>query len=362
MRNRDSYPDDYEEVFNLILSLVEQVRSDFNESKQISAEEMNDYFSRLSRGSLGEYEFTRRMAYDSIPVARIAALPILWQKYAQPVTPDFIVRIDGKSICVEVKDCHWRKYINTLEIKKSSLDNCRKFRDFMGLDRACVGIKRFEKWYLIDIEDYLKHATIVNNYSCMNYKVPIKDILNKNLLNEELVVFDTGNRYKASQFDAYPPKNSKPEGVIYKWIRIEPNSSHIKLYYGYDKTKNRVFEATQKEIIQIIYKTIEKNLRDLLSKGYEFNDVKYVEDMLPTKFSITDKLRDKYKKNEVDSHFNTLKDVICCGNNEEVRYYFSRIYSVLFCKYEKILISKGLNIHVMKDLIKNMNVFKDTFK
>ena len=360
MHNQDSYPDDYEEVFNLILSLVEQVRSDVNKNKQISAEELEEYFTRLSKGTIGEYEFTRRMAYESFPVIRIAALPILWQKYKQPVTPDFIVRLDGKSICVEVKNYDWRTYIHKLKIKKSSLENCRKFRDFMKLDAACVGIKRFEKWYLIDIEEYMKHAKLVNNH----YEVTIKDVLDKNLLNEELVVFNTGNQADYSKHEIYPPPDSSIGGIIYKDIKIDKSSNEIILYGGNDKTRSELsYVDIQKDIIHIIYETIEKNIRGVFSLGYDFWDIKYIEDMLPTKFSITDKLRDRYYKGQVEPHFNTLtQSAIYCGNNEEVRYYLRRIADVLHYKYEKILKTKGMNFNTMKDLIRMTNDFKKSFK
>ena len=107
----EKYPSDYEDVFNLILSLVEQVRSDIKDNTPIVAEELEDYFHRLSKGTIGEYEFMRRVAFENYPILKIAAFPILWKRFGQPIAPDFLVLIKRKLSCVEVKNYHWKVLI-----------------------------------------------------------------------------------------------------------------------------------------------------------------------------------------------------------------------------------------------------------
>lgn len=358
VQKKDSYPADYEEVFNLILSLIEQVRSDVKKEQPVSANELENYFMRLSKGTVGEYEFTRRMAFEDYPIIRIAAFPMLWMKYKQPVTPDFIAKIDNKLACIEVKNEVWKKFTKELIIKKNSLENCEKFKTFMGLDISCIAIKRFEKWYLLDTENYKKHAILKGN----NYSAPIEKVCDENLLDEKLIVFDTGNQSRSVYS---PPTNSKKEGVFYKNIKYSEDSKNIKLRYGHFKNQKELdFEGDQKEIIGIIFETIEKNFRNVLSNGYEHKDIDLIEDILPTKFSITDKLRDKYKIEEVDSKFNTLSQsgVIFIEDNKKTKYYLYRIACIIWHKYKEILKSQGIDFSEMKKLIPKLDEFRKTFK
>ncbi len=356
---KDTYPTDYEEVFNLILSLIEQVRSDVNKERQISADELESYFHRLARGTVGEYEFTRRMAFESYPVIRVAAFPMLWLKYEQPVTPDFISRIKNKLACIEVKNYFWSTYLKELVIRKNSLENCKKFKEFMKLDIACIAIKRFEKWYLIDIEDYLKEAKLEDNY----YKAPIGRVLDKNLLNEDLIVFDTGNQMDYSKLGFKPPENSKEKGIYYKEIKVNEDTKEIRVKYGdHNSTEELIFEGYQKEVVEIIFHIIEKNLRNIYSSGFEFNDIEFIEDILPTRFSVADKLRDKFQRKDVEAIFNTLsKSVIFIGNNKETTYYLYRIASIIWHKYKELLETQNIDFKEIKDLLPKLYKFRRTF-
>lgn len=359
MTEKNQYPSQYEDVFNLILSLIEQVRSDVNKKEPVSPSQLEKYFHRLARGTIGEYEFTRRMAFENYPVIRIAAFPVLWIKYSQPVTPDFIVRIDNKLACVEVKNYIWQTYTKELVIKKVSLENCKKFRDFMKLDLSCIAIRRFEKWYLIDTDEYLKHAKEVRGY----YRAPINEVLDKNLLNEDLVVFNMGNQSDSAKERYNPPDNSTDKGVYYKGIKVNKELKELKVKYGNTMESEALqFEGNQKEVIEIIYETIEKNLRDIFSNGLEFDDIEFIEDILPTRFAITDKLRDKFKIQDVVAIFNTLtKTVVYIGKNEDTTYYLYRIACIIYHKYQQLLETQNIDFKEMKKLMPKLNDFRRTF-
>jgi len=336
----DRYPSEYEEVFTLILSLVEQVKSDISKGTHVSSDDLENYFERLSKGTLGEYEFTRRMAFEGFPVVKIAAFPILWRDYAQPVPADFIVRIGGKTACVEVKNYTWKTYLKNLVIKKSSVDNCLKFKQHLNLDAACVGIKRFGSWYLLDITDFYKFATLTGNGKWL--AVPVDIIKNKNLLNEEHVIFDVGNEQIQPM---KPPPDSRREGIYYKGIKYYPFQPKITFKYGTrEKNEENVHEGLQAEILGTLYLMIEERFKDLFSSGYEYNDVVAPIDLIPTKFAITDRLRDKNLKHEVDSTFNTLKrSAIMIGKEIDTIYYLKRIAGIIFHKYDQLLKERGFD-------------------
>lgn len=73
------YPSDYEDVFQLILNLVQETKREGNSNKRITANDLEGYFHRLSMGSLGEYEFMRRMAFYGFygPTTTSQSLPTL---------------------------------------------------------------------------------------------------------------------------------------------------------------------------------------------------------------------------------------------------------------------------------------------
>ena len=101
------------------------------------------------------------------------------------------------------------------------------------------------------------------------------------------------------------------------------------------------------------------------SSGYEFDDINYIEDSFPTRFSITDRLKDKYKLHDVEGIFNKLEtDVILIGDNNTVRYYAYCIGAMIYRKWEKKLEASKIpfDIKEVKTIIKELENFRRAFE
>ncbi|NHI92800.1 MAG: hypothetical protein EAX96_09895 [Candidatus Lokiarchaeota archaeon] len=373
MMKRFNSPFEYEEVFNLILSLVKQVKGDIESNKQVSSLELENYFYRLTKGSLGENEFIRRMAFDEIPVYRLAALPILWKQTSineQLIAPDFIIKLKEKIACVEVKNYDWQAMTKKLKIDKKSFERCRKFKESLKFNMACIAIKRLQKWYLLDIDMIQIEDT--GPY----YQILIEDANKCNLLNEDLVVFDTGNYYSTKYMKEHkilPPKESKKEGIIYtslyknkKIVINKELRKPIKIRYGTNfQSKIQDYNYPENSVILIIHEIIEENFRKIFSNGFQYDKIHLIEDCLPTKFTVTDRLRGKSLHKDVEGIFNRLEnDILYIGRNDNTRYYAYCIAVIIWKNYSDKL--KKLNVKSsIKDvgtIIKDVEQFKKVFK
>src|SRR4030043_1503338 len=132
----------YDEVFSLILSLVEQVSKDKGEG-YLTSDTLDDYFKRLTKRTLGEYEFARRMAFEHVNLVRLAPYPILREKFKQPITMDFLMYFNGKKAWVDVKCYDMTLLKNKIIIHKHLVDDLITFKTQFGLDAAYLGIKRY---------------------------------------------------------------------------------------------------------------------------------------------------------------------------------------------------------------------------
>ena len=374
MREKNA-PFEYEEVVKLILSLVKQVKGDFKPTLHVSSAELMDYFYRLTRGSFGEDEFSRRMAFDKIPVIRLAALPALWRLRGgnqQFISPDFIIRIDNQLASVEVKNYKWESLIEDLNISRDTYQRCQKFKYLWKLDKSCIALKRFQKWYLLDLEQ------VKTEVLRKKIKISFKDANKNNLIVEDLVVFICGGEYTTNYTKTHyktPLKEIKKTGIWYKdlysinrlEIKDEPKKNPIHLSYGTGKTNSKMHQFNYPEnlIILLIHEIIEEGFREIFSKGFEFDSLNYTEDLLPTKFSIADRLRENEEIKDITGIFNRLEnDLLIIGDNLSTHDYAHRIASIIWRKYEKRLEKLGIKTK-MKDIkliIKELERLKRVFR
>jgi Holliday junction resolvase len=365
------YPSDYEDIFQLILNLVEEVKREGNSDRRITADELESYFHRLTMGSLGEYEFMRRMAFSGHPVMRIAALPVLWREYSQPVSPDFIVGIGQEKVCVEVKNYKWDNNTSGVVIPKRSADNCLQFKNFFNYDRACLAVKRFERWYLLDLEKVEKAACYDNSYL-----ISYEQMSHADMLNESGVIFQlwTPTKYqKAASRYAPIPDGFTNEGILYSDIRLE-SQDYIRLRFcsgsGDSLPRDedclvRQYKSTQMEIINIVYQTIESNLKEVYSCGYDWQAAfdMNIEDVIPSVFSIHDRLRSEVSADELQGDIDTLASsgIMFNAGRKDCLFYLYRIATRLYTELSEHLQKDGLTFKDIMAYMKAVHSFKKVF-
>ena len=144
----------YEEVFSLILSLVQQLQED-SQSGAPRPDKVEDYFQRLTKWALGEYEFARRLAFEGIDTIRLAPYTVLMSYFHQKAPEDFIFFHQGKSACVDVKYYDPLKMLRRIEIPERYVSQVIDFKNRFGLDEAFLAFKRFERWYLLEAKEVL---------------------------------------------------------------------------------------------------------------------------------------------------------------------------------------------------------------
>jgi len=327
----DKYPSDYQEIFDLIISL----------KKNTNQKELENYFYRLTKGSLGEFEFLKRIAFENIPIIKINTQSVLWKNYNFETTPDFIINYKNKLCAVEVKNYnkfHLNKFFK-IEIK--SLDSLLKFKKQFNLNKSLLGIKRFEKWYLLDAIEFKKKA--IKNKE--NYIVPIEKIANDNLLKEEQYIFNLGSENNT--------------GVFFKKLikDIESNSKRLVVFVGNKiSTKEINYLGNKKKIIKIMTSIINKNIKEIIYNAYNINDIKFYEDILPTKFSISNKIG-IYKNNEIYKELNELinNKII---KNKNFDNDLKRIADINWYNYMKEFKKHNIEFKDMKQIINKVNTFK----
>lgn len=359
------YPSDYEDVFQLILNLVQETKSEGDPSKRITAADLEGYFHRLSMGSLGEYEFMRRMAFYGHPVMRVAAMPILWTDYAQPVSPDFITVFKNEKICVEVKNYKWDSNPNGFVVPKRSVDNCIQFKNFFRYDRACLAVKRFERWYMLDLKKVKKKS----HYG--NYLIEYAEMSKADLLDEAGIIFQiwsTENNQKAAAKYAPIPDCFNNKGILYPEIRLDNTNDFTRLrhcngdgksYPREEECEVRQYRSTQKEIIAIVYETIESNIREVYSCGHDWQAAirMNIEDIIPSVFSIHDRMRDEVSADELQVDINTLvsNEVLYNATRKNCLFYLYRIAAKLYNELSEQLEKDGLTF---KDIMAYMEAVR----
>ncbi|MDC0335909.1 hypothetical protein OAN24_03305 [Pseudodesulfovibrio sp.] len=366
-----SYPSDYEDVFQLIMNLVEEVKQDVNSKRHITAGELENYFHRLTLGTLGEYEFTRRMASHGHPVMRIAALPVLWKEYSQPVSPDFIVDFENEKICVEVKNYKWDRHQDGLIIPKRSVHNCGKFKKFFNFDKACLAVKRFERWYMFDLESVVK-----KDHQSDSYLIEYSEMSKSDMLNEQGIILqlwsNSKNQETATRYAPLPDK-FRNEGIIYHGIYPNESQDFIRLKYcssdgehtpSSDDCETRQCRGTQMDIVKIVYQAIESNLKEVYSCGYDWQYAveMNIEDIIPSVFSIHDRLRGGVSIEVLETDIDMLASsgIMYKSARKNCLFYLYRIASKLHNDLNERLQKDDLNF---KDIMKYMQAvrsFKNT--
>jgi len=327
----------YEEVFSLILSMTQQFLED-RDSGLLDTETTENYFSRLTKLALGEYEFARRMAFEGIPVVRLAPYKTIIDIYRQRPPEDFIFEYEGKTCCVDVKYYNSLIMQNKIILKKRYVDNVKKFCDTFALDEAYIAIKRFERWYMlkaVDIEDLPK----VNG--C--YEIDINWARNNHeVLDEQHCIFNLGSGRPIPIFEEdkkveiiNPPESVDRLGVYYGSIEINEDDGKFAFTYKENKVEETGIRAG---FLTNLYHRIDKNFRTILSEGiYQLDDINGFEDLCPTVFSLIDNIRPFIKDikdniTDKDAAFSRcitpLSDAkyLIIGDYSDVRYFFYRLW------------------------------------
>lgn len=366
------YPSDYEDIFQLILNLVEEVKREGNSERRITADELESYFHRLTMGSLGEYEFMRRMAFFGHPVMRIAALPVLWREYSQPVSPDFIVGIGQEKVCVEVKNYKWDNSTSGVIIPKRSADNCVRFKNFFKYDRACLAVKRFERWYLLDLEKVEKVSCFDNSYL-----ISYEQMSQADMLNESGVIFrlwTPAQSQEAAAKYAPLPEGFTNEGVLYSDLSREEHQDRICLRFcsgngdsrpNGDNCQAREVDGIQLEIIKIVFGAIESNLKEVYSCGYDWQAAfdMNIEDVIPSVFSIHDRLHGEVSADELQGNIDTLASsgIMFNAGRTDCLFYLYRFATKLYKELSEHLQKDGLTFKDIMAYMKAVHSFKKVF-
>jgi len=366
-----NYPSDYENTFQLILNLVEDFKREGDSDRRITADELENYFHRLTMGSLGEYEFMRRMAFYGHPVMRIAALPVLWREYSQPVSPDFIVGIGQEKACVEVKNYKWDNSAEGALVPQRSVDNCIKFKSYFNFDRACLAIKRFERWYLLDLESIEKKPHFDS------YLISYAEMSKSDMLNESGVIFrlwTPPQSQEAAAKYAPLPEGFTNDGVLYSDLSREDPQDRSRLRFctgngdsrpNDENCQAREFEGTQLEIINIVFQAIESNLKEVYSCGYDWQAAftMNIEDVIPSVFSIHDRLRGEISADALQGHIDTLASsgVLFNAGRTDCLFYLYRIATRLYTELSEHLQKDGLTFKEIMAYMRAVSSFKKAF-
>ena len=305
----DDSPFAYEEVFSLILSLTQQVLED-KEKGTRKQETMENYFIRLTKWALGEYEFARRMGFDGIPVVRIAPYRVLWTYYGQRAPEDFIFQYKEERCCVDVKFYDSFRMLHRIEIPEYYVKGVQSFQHDFHLDRAFLAIKRFERWYLLDAD---KVSTLPKN---QNRHIVEIDWARSNheILDEQHVFFNIGRLVRPIGVGASseeirwhdamgrslvikPPSGATKNGVDLRKIDFNHADKIAKFEFSLDMetqaTQPTEVAATEYSIFRNLLSRIQENFRTIMLRDELKNKLSNVirfEDLCPTVFTICDEL------------------------------------------------------------------------
>ena len=320
----------YESAFSLILSLQEQIRNVPNNNVD-AVEDLTDKFTRLSKLTIGELEFARRMGFESIPCIRISPYPILWTQYDQPVAMDFIINLENMRYCVDVKYYDWKKLGKEFIIKTTKLSSIGKYRDYHFFDGALIALKRFEKWYLFDINDLKKKASSESGLLKINFS----ELSEINKLTENHISINTGAiKRNTDKFD--PPSFATVGGVYVKEIDIDERDCTIRFPFSTTSKAEKddfcLYEGIQAKVLVSLYTKTLKNLNLIYKEFNYFTNVDKFTDSLPTEFTLSDSVNEIKSSTELKhkclNTFTNMK-VLFSEKGDELRFYYHRLYAIL---------------------------------
>ena len=355
---REETPFAYEEVFSLILSLVQQLQED-SQSGAPRPEKVEDYFQRLTKWALGEYEFARRLAFQGISTIRLAPYAVLMSYFHQKPPGDFIFFHEGRSACVDVKYYDPLKMLRRMEIPERYVSRIIDFKDRFSMGEAFVAIKRFERWYLLEanrvsrLEKKSGHFLIDIQWARENHQV----------LNEEYCIFNIGERIRpgapgipsdriywydvgGKKFAIEPPKGATRHGLLYDTIQFNDNQRKVSFDFSRDQTTDptgrREYSGPQYWIFKNLKTRLEDNFRMVMPRPETAGWLSYVsgfEDLCPTVFSLCDAVAEFAPKGPNERSFdlahdralNGLRDAgyVFFGGPEAVQYYVAKLYTIL---------------------------------
>lgn len=290
-------PFQYEEVFSLMLNMYHQFVFD-KENPEQEVQNVENYFYRLTRLALGEFEFARRLAFEGLKVNRLTHYDIISKIYKQKAPEDFIISKNKKNAFVDVKFYDKNNLKNEILLNKKDIDRAISNINNFKIDFAFIAIKRYNRWYLIDAE------IIKDNHNHYNglYKVKV-DFLRKNhrndFLEEKPVCFNLGSQdwiFKGTKTNINPPKdNSLIKSVdLYSFNKIPTDRNEIEFkMWNESGNKIGIFEdGYRSKILWTIYSTLQNEVKNLLIRQEikQIDELSCFTDILPTEFSITDSL------------------------------------------------------------------------
>jgi hypothetical protein len=330
MTEKDN-PFEYENIFSLILSLQEQIKSTKKDSFNTS-EAIADKFERLSKLTVGELEFARRMGFEEIPCVRLSPYPLLWEKYKQKVPADFLILMNNKRYCVDVKYYDWKKLKEEFIFEKTKLNSIGQFRDFHKFDGALIAFKRFEKWYLFDIKDFNENAIGTGNI----LKISFSELEKINILDEKHIIFNTGAVKKSFSVFDIPTDISTSGGVYFNKISINEERNEIKFPFSTISSvkdeDNMIYENKDAKVLITLYERLLKNMNLIYKEFGFFKDVNRFIDSLPTPFTISDNIPEINSKKELNemclNKFTKLK-ILFCEEGDKLKYYYARLFNIV---------------------------------
>ena len=296
MKHNDS-PFQYEEVFSLILSMYHQFVSDKSNMSD-ETETIQNYFHRLTRSALGEFEFARRAAYEGLKVNRLTHYDVLSSIYKQKASADFIIAKDNISALVDVKNYSPSSVIINVLIDKSSIDRAIENKESFNVDYSLIGIKRFHRWYLIDVKDIAKW----NRYKKINdsntYVLSIEFLAKyhkSEFLNEVPLAINMGD---GKELNLGNGKSFYPDGLekgidIFSIKEKKGGTNFVIEFSQWTEKKEKKKMVLDSNQAQIVFNVKNQQLSMLNNICFSNNIVKIREipeysDLAPTVFSVSD--------------------------------------------------------------------------
>lgn len=267
-----------------------------------------------------------------------------------------------------MKNYKWDTNLDGCVVPQRSVNNCIRFKEFFKYDRACLAVKRFERWYMFDLEKVRKKT------SHKNYLIEYAEMSKADVLDEDGVIFQlwsTKKNQKAAARYAPMPDDFKNEGVIHSDIRLKESQEYIRLKYcnSDGKTlpsakdcKTHQYRGTQKKIIKIVFKTIDANLKEVYSQGYDWQAAvnMNIEDIIPSVFSIHDRMRGQVSAEELQRDIDTLASsgIMYSAGRKNCLFYLYRIASKLYTELSEKLDKDGLTFKDIMAYMKAIQAFK----
>lgn len=288
----------YEEIFSLMLNMYHQFVFDKNDP-QNEVKSVEKYFYRLTRLALGEFEFARRLAYEGIKVNRLTHYEQLSKIYKQHAPEDFLINQNGITSFVDVKFFDSKRLIKFIPLNSNDIKRALKNKDKFKIDKGLFGIKRFNKWYLIDSE---KLNTFFKDLNKEVQYLPVEKLIEfdeKEILQEKPITLNIGAKsgdFNGKQGKIIAPNDSRLNtGIDIYSIGTPPKNRkemEFKVWNEKDVKKEVLAIDYQSRILWTTYNTLNFEIRNLLFKGdiKQIDEIPYFTDILPTEFTVTDSL------------------------------------------------------------------------